>query len=235
MRGGGLFLLSWPRSPWLADVVLKPGHYRPLTITSRQRSRVAAGDVWPQTVSPRGCVWVGLPRAAVQVKTTSSTLGNLASMEGRSSTQATALFFLLPRCTAAATKLVVRTGASITSSVLQIGPRVVCKSMAGRASPLVLGSSRPEIRIRAWVSSLAVAAAVEGACRGARTRCGWNGSYTIHPLASSPVPASSIPSATLCLQVRGCLGVKFFHSFGWILQYSQILQYYIQNGVWQAS
>jgi hypothetical protein len=33
---------------------------------------------------------------------------------------------------------------------------------------------------------------------------------------------------------RGCLGVKFFHSFGRILQYSQILQYYIQNGVWQA-
>jgi hypothetical protein len=34
--------------------------------------------------------------------------------------------------------------------------------------------------------------------------------------------------------LRGCLGVKFFHSFGRILQYSQILQYYIQNGVWQA-
>jgi hypothetical protein len=38
-----------------------------------------------------------------------------------------------------------------------------------------------------------------------------------------------------CLPVlRGCLGTKFFCSFGRILQYSQILQYYIHNGVWQA-
>lgn len=76
-------------------------------------SRHDNGHGWPQAMcgrrpSRRGdvCVggWVGLPRAAVQVKTTGSTLGNLASMEGRSSTQgATALFFLLPRCTAAAT------------------------------------------------------------------------------------------------------------------------------------
>jgi hypothetical protein len=35
-------------------------------------------------------------------------------------------------------------------------------------------------------------------------------------------------------QLRGCLGTKFFCSFGRILQYSQILQYYIHNGVWQA-
>jgi hypothetical protein len=35
-------------------------------------------------------------------------------------------------------------------------------------------------------------------------------------------------------ELRGCLGVKFFHSFGRIPQYSQILQYYIQNVVWQG-
>jgi hypothetical protein len=33
------------------------------------------------------------------------------------------------------------------------------------------------------------------------------------------------------IHFRGCLRVKFFHSFGRILQYSQILQYYIQNDV----
>jgi hypothetical protein len=36
---------------------------------------------------------------------------------------------------------------------------------------------------------------------------------------------------TWTTRLRRCLGVKFFHSFGRILQYSQILQYYIQNGV----
>jgi hypothetical protein len=35
-------------------------------------------------------------------------------------------------------------------------------------------------------------------------------------------------------ELRGCLGTKFFCSFGRILQYSQILQYYIHNGVWQT-
>jgi hypothetical protein len=44
------------------------------------------------------------------------------------------------------------------------------------------------------------------------------------------VPGVKEGSKTL----RGCLGTKFFCSFGRILQYSQILQYYIHNGVWQA-
>jgi hypothetical protein len=38
---------------------------------------------------------------------------------------------------------------------------------------------------------------------------------------------STFLNSVVFLHIRVCLGVRFFHSFRKILQYSQILQYYI--------
>ena len=51
----------------------------------------------------------------------------------------------------------------------------------------------------------AAAAAVEGACRGAGPPVGSRS--VCATLARSPVPASSIPAATLCLQVSDRRGL----------------------------